>query len=252
MKIFVSNDDGYQSEGLKLLVEYLGKNNEVFVVVPDCQKSGFSHSMTFRRPMFCNKIDIKGAKEAYALSGSPADCVRFGIEFFCFKPDAVISGPNIGPNLTFDVHYSGTVGAAREAAVLGFKSIALSCAVPHNEGATAHFDATCRYITENLDKFMSIDLKGSFFNVNVPNVPFAQIKGTKIVPYGRRFFEDVYEKYVSPEDGRTGYCLAGDFAAFDEHEETDAYYIGQNYVTVTPLLSDICDYKALNDLKGKF
>ncbi len=252
MKILLTNDDGINSSGLKMMAEYLGKSNEVFALAPDSQRSGFSHTMTFRRPMYFDKIDLKGAKTAYSFSGSPADCVRFAIEFFKFEPDLVISGPNIGPNLAHDVHYSGTVGAASEGALLGYNSIAVSCTVKHHDATMAYFDTTCKYIVEKLDLFAGLNLKRTVLNINVPNVKFEQLAGTKIVPYGRRFFEDLYVKEVHPDDGKIGYKLAGDFACIDKFEETDTYYICKNFVTVTPLSVDICNYSVMDTLKEKF
>jgi 5'-nucleotidase len=252
MKILLTNDDGVNSSGLKTMAQYLGVKNEVFVLAPESQRSGYSHTMTFRRPLYFDKIEMEGAVTAYSFSGSPADCVRFAIEFFKFEPDLIISGPNIGPNLAHDVHYSGTVGAASEGALLGYNSIAVSCTVEHHNAAIAHFDTTCKYILDNLEILSSLNLNKTILNINVPNIRYDEIVGTKVVPYGKRFFEDVYVQSVHPDDGKIGYSLAGDFACFNEFEETDTYYICKNYVTVTPLLVDICNHSVMDKLKEEF
>ena len=252
MKILISNDDGIQSKGLKTLVEYLTKNNTVYVVAHDSQRSGFSHSMTFRRPMYLKHHDIKGATLAYSLTGSPGDCVRFALKFLKMDVDIVIAGPNIGPNLTVDVYYSGTVGAASEGAILGKPAIALSYACKHIDESLLDFSVACEFVEKNLDKFYSFHKEGTVFNVNVPCVTQEKVTGVKIVPYGEKMFEDVYVEHVDPINNTKGFSLEGDFAAFDKPEETDAYYIGQNYITITPLKINICDYQLIESLKGKF
>lgn len=251
MKILVTNDDGIQSKGLKTLVEFLSKSNEVYVVAPDSQRSGFSHSMTFRRPMFMEEVSLKGAKQAFSLTGSPGDCVRFALKCLNLDIDMVVSGPNIGPNLTVDVYYSGTVGAACEGAILGKPAIALSYACKHIDENLLDFDVTCEFLEQNVNKFYSLHKDGTVFNINVPCVKKEEVKGVKVVPYGSKMFEDVYEEYLA-DNNKKGFSLEGDFMAFDSPEETDAYYIGQNYITVTPLRLDICDYKLLEELKEKF
>ncbi len=252
MKILVTNDDGIQSKGLKTLVDYLSKSNEVYVVAPDSQRSGFSHSMTFRRPMYMQEVFVKGAKQAFSLTGSPGDCVRFALKCLNLDIDMVVAGPNIGPNLTVDVYYSGTVGAASEGAILGKPSIALSYACKHIDENLLDFDATCDFLEQNINKFYSSHKSGTVFNVNVPCAKKEEIKGVKVVPYGTKMFEDVYEEHLDLVNNKKGFSLEGDFIAFDMPEETDAYYIGQNYITVTPLKLDICDHELLKILKEKF
>jgi len=252
MKILVTNDDGIQSKALKTLVKFLSANNEVYVVAPDSQRSGFSHSMTFRRPMYAKEMTIEGAKKAIALTGSPADCVRFALRCINLDIDMVISGPNIGPNLTVDVYYSGTVGAASEGAILGKPAIALSSVCKHIDENFINFDVACKFVTDNLQKFALLHKKGRIFNVNVPDVPQDQIKGIKVVQYGKKMFEDHYVEVFDKNTNLKGYSLEGDFMAFDKPEETDAYYAGQNYITITPLHFDLCDHQLIEEIKEKF
>ena len=252
MKILVTNDDGIQSKALKTLVKFLSKNNQVYVVAPDSQRSGFSHSMTFRRPMYVEEVPVEGATESIALTGSPADCVRFALKCLNMDIDMVISGPNIGPNLTVDVYYSGTVGAASEGAILGKPAIALSCVCEHIDENLLNFDSACEFISDNVEKFYANHKSGRIFNVNVPNLPKSQIKGIKIVKYGEKMFEDHYVKRHDPVTNKIAYSLEDDFKAFDKHEESDAYYAGQNYITITPLHFDLCDTEMIEDLKEIF
>ncbi|MCI7095112.1 MAG: 5'/3'-nucleotidase SurE [Clostridiales bacterium] len=252
MRILVTNDDGIQSLGMQQLVRYLSKDNEVYVVAPDSQRSGFSHSMTFRRPMQLKEYPIEGAKKSYSLTGAPADCVRFAVRCLKLPIDMVVAGPNVGPNLTVDVYYSGTVGAASEGVIMGLPSVALSYACEHIDQNLLDFDAACSYLTDNVGKLFELSKKGTFFNINVPCVPKDEIKGVKVVKYGEKMFEDLYELYGGEEARENEYWLTGDFVAFNEVEETDAYYIGQGYITITPLKIDICDWELLKELEGKF
>lgn len=252
MKILVTNDDGIQSKALKTLVKYLSKNNDVYVVAPDSQRSGFSHSMTFRRPMFMKEVDVEGAVKAISLTGSPADCVRFALRCLKMDIDMVISGPNIGPNLTVDVYYSGTVGAASEGAILGKPAIAVSCVCRHIDENLLNFNPTCEFISKNLDKFYASHKDGVIFNVNVPDVDESKIKGIKVVKYGQKMFEDEFVPHYDQQNNIIGYSLEGDFMAFEKPEETDAYYAGQNYITITPLHFDLCDYQLIENIKEVF
>lgn len=252
MRILVTNDDGIQSLGMQQLVKYLAKDNEVYVVAPDSQKSGFSHSMTFRRPMQLKAHPMEGAVKSYSLTGSPADCVRFAVRCLKLPIDMVVAGPNVGPNLTVDVYYSGTVGAASEGVIMGLPAVALSYACEHVDQNLLDFNATCDFMAANVEKFYKLSRNGIFFNVNVPCVSSNAIKGIKVVQYGKKMFEDIYETLRGIDSDECGeYMLTGDFVAFSEPEETDAYYIGQGYITVTPLKLDICDREFLKELKEK-
>ena len=115
-----------------------------------------------------------------------------------------------------------------------------------------NFDTTCEFINNNVEKFYSNSKKGRIFNVNVPDVPKSEIKGVKIVKYGEKMFEDEYIKHYNPETNETTYSLEGDFMAFDAPEESDAYYAGQNYITITPLHFDLCDDQMIEQLKEVF
>ena len=128
MKILLTNDDGYLAEGIVLLCSSLSVlGHEVYVVAPDGQRSGFSHSATIYKDIVFNKIDnYTGAKLAYSCSGSPADCVKFAESSLNIKFDLLISGPNNGENYGNAILYSGTVAAAEEGVLCGIKSIAVS------------------------------------------------------------------------------------------------------------------------------
>ena len=125
MRILMVNDDGYASYGIKRLAERLSAEHEVTVIAPAKCNSGMAHAMTFGKPIFLKKIE-KYPTECYSLSGTPADCVKFGMEFIKEKIDLVISGINTEPNIGTTVVYSGTAAAAMEASLYKVKAIAVS------------------------------------------------------------------------------------------------------------------------------
>jgi len=129
-KVLVTNDDGIDAHGLRILVDALSKHADVYVVAPADQQSGKSHSITFLREVTPQERDVKGAVAAWVLDGTPADCVMWAIDYLRdeegVEPDFVISGINLGFNTGLAAYYSGTVAGAREGAINGIRSIALS------------------------------------------------------------------------------------------------------------------------------
>lgn len=130
MKIFLTNDDGIYADGIRILAEVLQEaGHQVFIVAPDRERSATGHSITILEPIRAIKVNINKDITAYKVSGTPADCVKLGLEkLIDFTPDLLISGINNGSNLAFDVLYSGTVSAAIEGWIMGLNSIAISLA----------------------------------------------------------------------------------------------------------------------------
>jgi 5'-nucleotidase len=128
MKLLLSNDDGVFASGIRVLAETLSKTHEIYVSAPDAERSGVSRSMTLFEPLRAKPTKIEGLPEipAYAVSGTPVDCVRLALGNLFPAPDLVVSGINLGPNLGTDVLYSGTVAAAHEAPQLGYQAIAIT------------------------------------------------------------------------------------------------------------------------------
>ena len=167
MKILLVNDDGYRAEGINVLDGVLSEfGHEIAVMAPTFEQSGKSHSMTLNG----SKSVTRYADNRFHIDGTPVDCVIYGIKsgILPFKPDLIVSGINHGYNLSTDITYSGTCGAARQAALYGYKAIALSedKAIDFDY----HFDATARFLAEHLDYFISLVEKDSFLNLNVPHV----------------------------------------------------------------------------------
>ena len=180
IKILVTNDDGIDAKGIQCLAEELGKMADVYVVAPKEQQSGKAHSITFMRDVKAEAHDLKGAIEAYAIDGTPADCVKWGLCKLSeedITPDYVVSGINMGHNAGLAAHYSGTIAAAREGALNGIRSIAIS--VRHHKAS--HFDYVLGLLPRLIE--MSSKIKPStFLNVNAPDIPSWDVKGVKVVP----------------------------------------------------------------------
>ncbi len=178
--ILVSNDDGIFAEGIKQLVRSLGRFADVYVAAPKNQQSAKSMAITVSGLITAEKVEMDGAKAAYAVNGSPADSVKYGI-MKCLEDniilDYVIGGINMGANLGIDVNYSGTVACALEGALSGYKAIALS--VDRHEAS--HFDYICSLLPELLKLSDQIG-KDSVLSVNAPDTPASEVKGLKFCP----------------------------------------------------------------------
>ena len=236
MKILLCNDDGIESNGIKIFAEQLVKNNEVLVIAPDGNRSACSHTLTVRETIKVNKCDkIKGCK-AYSISGSPADCVKIARHVFTdFVPDVVISGINKGHNLGSDILYSGTVAIAYEAAFFGLPSFAFS-AFSHGE---SDFNLYSEYAIKILDKLFPFTNKGQIWNVNFPDKGL-EIKGVKFTPLAAQVYTDVYRS-----DGCGGYMIYGEIDDKIPFSDCDFQWNKLGYITITPLKYDKSDYETL-------
>jgi len=208
MRILLTNDDGIDSEGLGALSRALaalrtsdGPAHEIIVVAPEGERSGVSHAMTLKLPTKLRKI----SDTWYSCSGTPVDCIIVaGLTVLKGKPDIVISGINRGPNLGTDIIYSGTCGAARQAALSGVPAMALSCATmtpPFEYGACASF------VAANLDRLVAAWLPGTFININAPSSSEDNLKARWTVPGKNHYFDNV--KCFDGADGFT-YCFLTD------------------------------------------
>ncbi len=227
MNILLTNDDGYQSVGLQQLCAGLSQLDgvDVYVVAPDAQRSGYSHSMACHQPVTFQKIySYHGAKLAYISSGTPANCANFGLQNLDLHIDFVISGPNAGPNYGFDILYSGTVGGAEEAVVKGYKGMAIS--LNNFEG---DYTNTVQFVVDNLDKLYSYNVPETVLNVNIPDAEV--IKGIKVAKQSNKtLFTDYYL-----DKGDNVYILDGTFNQPDTGELDDVTLCNAGYVTLTSL-----------------
>lgn len=248
MTILISNDDGVYAEGLLTLKTSLQSLGRVVVVAPDRPRSASGHSITLHKPLRVEKVRLLDGDFAYASNGTPSDCVSLGILDLAGGPvDIVVSGINRGPNLGWDLTYSGTVSAAMEGAIMGIPSFAISVAAYED---SAGYDYAGKFAAFLARILVENELPESvFLNVNVPAVPPEQIAGIEITRQGKRHYAGRIEKRTDPM-GRTYYWLGGD-APLDELEEgTDVKAIADDVVSVTPIHLDLTGYPALSMVKG--
>jgi len=243
MNILVVNDDGIQSPGLRALVDALSKKADIFVCAPDGQRSAKSHSITLGENVLIQPVYYPGAKDALQTSGTPADCTKIGLQFFeeAGNPiDMVYSGMNLGSNLGWDTLYSGTVGAAAEAAMSGIHAVAVSVA-SHD---ASHFEAAGELAAAMIDRVYGKVDPRIVMNINTPDLPKEQIKGIKVLPLGQRYYDD---KFHLVEEHQ--YTLSGNPADFSKSGEVDVTAVHDDYATITPLQFDFTDRKHLELVK---
>ena len=248
MKILLSNDDGVHAPGLRVLQRELQKIGDVWTVAPLEEKSTTGHSLTLHKPLRL----IEMGPRFYGVNGSPADCVYLGIrEVIGGMPDLVISGPNRGANLGQDVYYSGTVSAAREACILGIRSIAVSLAVDFSKGKK---ESLLNYLSAAKMTIKLIrSLKGTklpqhtLLNLNVPDLPISKIKGVRLARQGFRFYSG---SVISRKDhrGKDYFWVGGQYQGFKNEKGTDCHVVEQGYAALTPLKLDATDHEFLIEL----
>jgi len=240
VKILVSNDDGYRSEGIRRLRMALSDLAEVTVVAPDRNRSGASNSLTLDVPL--RVFDVE--ENVYFVPGTPTDCVHLAISgLFDFEFDMVVSGVNDGPNLGDVVLYSGTVAAAIEGRFLGLPTIAVSlCTGP---GTGGHFETGAHVARLLVRHLMKRPLERALIlNVNVPDVPFEAIRGFKPTRLGYRHRSEPVIRAHDPR-GRPVYWIGPAGPQQDAGPGTDFDAVANGYVSVTPLQIDLTRHAAL-------
>jgi len=249
VKILVTNDDGVTADGILCLARFLSKEHDVTVVAPETEQSAVGHAITIRFPLWLRKVDIKEPFEIYSVSGTPADCVKIGIDVVLGqKPDLVISGINRGNNLGTDVIYSGTVSGALEGAIAGIPSIAVSS----YDFKNPMYETAAKFILKFLKEF---DIKSiprfSALNINVPSVPYEKLKGWKLTRQSKRRYEDYFEKRVDPS-GSDYYWMMGNIVENDPDPKADYKVLKENYVSVTPISLFMTNEEYLKKLEEKY
>jgi 5'-nucleotidase len=232
MRILLSNDDGYLAPGLVQLAASLADTGDITVVAPERNRSGASNSLTLDMP-----LHLRRAANGYMyVSGTPTDCVHLAVTGVLeHQPDMVVSGINLGANMGDDTIYSGTVAAATEGYLLGVPSIAISLA--SFEGR--HFATAGRVARELVQRFRERPFaEPVLLNVNVPDVPYDDLRGTRITRLGRRHKAEPAVKSVSPR-GETLYWIGAAGPAADAGEGTDFHAVEQGWVSITPLQIDL-------------
>lgn len=242
MFLLLSNDDGYLSPGLQAMADALRDQvARLAVMAPDRDCSGASHSLTLTRPL--NVSDHGGG--VFSVDGTPSDCVHLAVSgFFDERPHMVMSGINRGANLGDDVLYSGTVAAAFEGRHLGLPAIAVSN-VAHNP---KHWQASAQVVRDLFAHIRAHPLPSSMFlNVNIPDLPYAGIRGFRSTVLGRRAEPGGLVETLSPRDKKLFWIgRSGD--ALDGGEGTDFLAVEQGFVSVTPLQFNLTDFDKQGDV----
>ena len=241
MRILVSNDDGYQAPGLLRLAAALGELADITVVAPDRDRSGASHSLSLKNPLYVTRHD----NGFYSVEGTPTDCVHLAITGLLERePDMVVSGINNGPNMGDDVIYSGTVAAALEGRFLGFPAIAVSQASFRPE----HFDTAARVAVWLVQRLRERPLApDTILNVNVPDLPWDRLAGFRATRLGHRHKSEPVVKSVDPR-GRPIYWVGPAGPEQDAGPGTDFHAVRANFVSITPLQVDLTRHGALGPL----
>lgn len=252
LRILVTNDDGINAQGIRVLAEALLAipDAEVHVVAPQEEKSGVGHGITYREALSPKEHEFYGLPvKAWAVNGNPADCVKAAY-FLLYeeqKPDIVFSGINVGNNLGRDIYYSGTCSAAREAVILGVPAVALSYDnFFHGEDYGQAKEIVGPLLAEMAEKARLHSLpKDVFWNVNVPHLPLASVKGIRPASLSLHHYADVYHH----QEG--GYWLQREYPEQNLLDTDEDYWLmKQGYVTVTPVHIDATDRSLLEDISG--
>ena len=231
MLALITNDDGIKADGIQALISSARKVfSRVVVVAPRSQKSATSHAITINKAF---RIFQRYGDDAYGLEASPADCVFFGLrELLDEKPDFVLSGVNLGPNLGFDTIYSGTVAAAREGLMAGIKSLSFSLAVTRPvpfDQAQPHLERVLRCAVDGPFP------EGRMVNVNIPALEtFGGTQGYRVCGLGKRVFANQTAVWKDPQGIDHGWIGGKDFSLRGD-ENSDCHWVKKGYVTMTPL-----------------
>ena len=239
MKVLISNDDGIFAPGIAALVRaFSAAGHEVLVCAPDSQRSAASHSLSIARPITVREVEYPGAARAYAIGGTPADCVKLGIKVLCPEAEAVVSGVNHGYNVGTDILYSGTVAAAMEGAINGRMAMAVSQAYERTE-----FDSASALAAQLFEKLAANPLPAmSVLNVNYPAE--SEAKGVVTAAMEELIYDEVYTPSLA-EDGTQIYTLNG-VVEEGVRQSEDYVKLCEGFATVTVLHYDMTDRTGTN------
>jgi len=243
MKILVSNDDGYQARGIRVLATGLAAIADITVVAPDRNRSGASNSLTLDSPV----RSFTAESGFIGVDGTPTDCVHLAITgLLQDEPDMVVSGINHGANMGDDVLYSGTVAAAMEGRFLGLPAIAVSLVCDENP---RYFETAARVIVELIERLQKQPLAGdTILNVNVPDLPYDSLTGMEVTRLGHRHKSEPVIEMTDPR-GRAVYWVGPCGAEADAGEGTDFNAVRAARVSITPIHTDLTQFSALDNTR---
>lgn len=246
MKILLCNDDGVHAEGIWALEKRLTEEHTVVVVAPDRERTAASHAITLHAPIRFERVSVNGRGHAYAVSGTPADCVKLALtEILDGRPDMAISGINPGANLGVDINYSGTFAAAREATFFGIPSLAVSIAGKR----PSYYDEVSEFIFNFSGMLSKQGLpRGTLLNINVPDLPMSRVRGVRFCRQYIGLLSQGLEKRVDPRD-RTYYWYGTNASVQDGDPDLDVVALRDRYIAITPIKCDTTDYQLYQAFK---
>lgn len=235
-RVLISNDDGVNAPGIKVLERALKRiAGEVWVVAPESEQSAASHSLTLRTPLRIRKINAR----KFAINGTPTDAVMLGVQHVMkkYRPDLLVSGVNRGGNLGEDITYSGTVAAAMEGTLLGIPSVAFSLA--SSDGATAHWATAEACVEKVLKHLAGVSFpQGVLVNVNIPNCPVSEVTGIESTRQGRRKIGCELLEGRDPK-GKAYFWIGSQRDEDVSRPGTDLEAVGRGAVSVAPISMDL-------------
>lgn len=244
--ILITNDDGIHAPGILQLYKSLKNIGKTTVVAPLIEKSAVGHAITISDPLRVIEVERNGTFFGYAVNGTPADCVKLGVQCILEnKPDVVVSGINLGPNTATNIIYSGTVSAAAEAIIMGFPAMAVSLTSFTSKDFT-YAGKIANQLTKQILKHGLPD--ETLLNVNVPAVPEKDVNDIIVTRQGRARYQEAFDKRIDPNN-RTYYWLTGKKMLLDQDSDVDDLAVMHNNVSITPIHYDLTDYKFLQELK---
>lgn len=245
MRVLVSNDDGVDAPGIRVLAQRLAAFGEVTVVAPDRDRSGASNSLTLDQPIRAHRQE----DGRWRVAGTPTDCVHLALSGLLeHEPDIVVSGINNSANLGDDVIYSGTVSAAMEGRFLGLPAIAVSLATIDHNGI--HYDSAAEAVLLLMRRLLVDPLPAdTILNVNVPDRPWNEIRGLAVTRLGRRHRSAPCIRQTDPR-GRTLYWIGPPGDVDDDGPGTDFNAIRDGFVSITPIHVDLTRFQALEKVSG--
>ena len=247
--ILVTNDDGISAPGIRTLISAMNEIGDVIVVAPDSPQSAMGHAITINSTLHCNEIKIDdGPQKEYSCSGTPADCVKLGInEILDRKPDICVSGVNHGSNSSINVIYSGTMSAAVEASIEGIPAIGFSLL---DYSWNADFNSIKKYLIGITKKALEEGIpKGNALNINFPKLKEKEIKGIKICRQANDYWVEKFDKRSNPQ-GKEYYWLTGEFINEDKGEDSDEWALENGYISIVPVKFDMTDHENIELLKN--
>ena len=248
VRILLCNDDGIHAPGISVLRDAVSDLGELRIVAPDVERSAAGHAITLADPIKSMPVEKDGAFFGDAIGGTPADCIKLAVCAIMkdAPPELVLSGINLGSNTGISVLYSGTVSAATESVILGIPGVAFSlCTYVDPQWEMA--GRVAAELTQKLIK--NRPPPGVLLNINMPNLPYDELKGFKVTRMGRSRFIEEFHKRLDPR-GRTYYWLDGALEVHDEGDDIDIHAVRDGYVSITPIQLDLTAYDHLKSFQA--